>query len=91
LEAGCNQVLLPSSASIAPISLRVNPDMWSHDSSVYLTGLKEKTSFCVSIIAQAPAVYRRAAQDAARNIQICGVDCHIGPQLTRRHAVIGRS
>lgn len=62
----------------APISLRVNPDVDAMTHPYISTGLKEN-KFGIDI-AQAPAVYRRAAQ--MPNIQICGVDCHIGSQLT---------
>jgi diaminopimelate decarboxylase len=62
----------------APISLRVNPDVDAMTHPYISTGLKEN-KFGIDI-AQAPAVYRRAAQ--MPNIQICGVDCHIGGQLT---------
>ena len=62
----------------APISLRVNPDVDAMTHPYISTGLKEN-KFGIDI-AQAPDVYRRAAQ--MPNIRICGVDCHIGSQLT---------
>lgn len=62
----------------APISLRVNPDVDAMTHPYISTGLKEN-KFGIDI-AKAPEVYRRAAQLA--NIEICGVDCHIGSQLT---------
>lgn len=62
----------------APISLRVNPDVDAMTHPYISTGLKEN-KFGIDI-AQAPDVYRRAAQ--LPNIRICGVDCHIGSQLT---------
>ena len=62
----------------APISLRVNPDVDAKTHPYISTGLKEN-KFGIDI-AQAPAVYRRAAE--LSHIDICGVDCHIGSQLT---------
>lgn len=62
----------------AAISLRVNPDVDARTHPYISTGLKEN-KFGIDI-AQAPAVYRRAAEMA--NIRITGVDCHIGSQLT---------
>ncbi|HCA23084.1 MAG TPA: diaminopimelate decarboxylase [Pseudomonas sp.] len=62
----------------APISLRVNPDVDAKTHPYISTGLKEN-KFGIDI-AQALAVYRRAAE--LSHIDICGVDCHIGSQLT---------
>ncbi|MFN3581497.1 MAG: diaminopimelate decarboxylase [Pseudomonas sp.] len=62
----------------APISLRVNPDVDAMTHPYISTGLKEN-KFGIDI-ASAPQVYRRAAE--LPNIEICGVDCHIGSQLT---------
>ncbi|MBF77648.1 MAG: diaminopimelate decarboxylase [Pseudomonadales bacterium] len=62
----------------APVSLRVNPDVDAKTHPYISTGLKEN-KFGIDI-AQAPAVYRRAAE--LSHIDICGVDCHIGSQLT---------
>ena len=62
----------------APISLRVNPDVDAKTHPYISTGLKEN-KFGIDI-AHAPAVYRRAAE--LSHIDICGVDCHIGSQLT---------
>ncbi|MGM8936433.1 diaminopimelate decarboxylase [Pseudomonas neustonica] len=62
----------------APISLRVNPDVDAKTHPYISTGLKEN-KFGIDI-ANAPAVYRRAAE--LSHIDICGVDCHIGSQLT---------
>ncbi|WP_439290979.1 diaminopimelate decarboxylase [Lonepinella koalarum] len=65
-------------AKIAPISLRVNPDVDAHTHPYISTGLKEN-KFGVSV-AQARDVYRQASQLA--HIQVVGMDCHIGSQLT---------
>lgn len=63
---------------IAPISLRVNPDVDAGTHPYISTGLKEN-KFGVDI-QQAPEIYHQAA--AMENITIHGVDCHIGSQLT---------
>lgn len=63
---------------IAPISLRVNPDVDAHTHPYISTGLKEN-KFGVSV-EQAREVYRLASQ--LPHIHISGMDCHIGSQLT---------
>ena len=63
---------------IAPISLRVNPDVDAHTHPYISTGLKEN-KFGVSV-EQAREVYKVAA--TLSNIEIVGMDCHIGSQLT---------
>ena len=63
---------------IAPISLRVNPDVDAHTHPYISTGLKEN-KFGVSV-EQAREVYKLAT--ALPNIKIVGMDCHIGSQLT---------
>ena len=62
----------------APISLRVNPDVDAGTHPYISTGLKEN-KFGIAI-ETAPEVYLRAAQ--MPHIEIVGVDCHIGSQLT---------
>ncbi|WNO09000.1 diaminopimelate decarboxylase [Teredinibacter sp. KSP-S5-2] len=62
----------------ARISIRVNPDVDANTHPYISTGLKEN-KFGVDIT-QAPEVYRRAAQ--LPNLNVVGVDCHIGSQLT---------
>lgn len=62
----------------APISLRVNPDVDAGTHPYISTGLKEN-KFGIDI-ATAEDVYIRAAQ--LPNLEIVGVDCHIGSQLT---------
>ena len=62
----------------APISLRFNPDVDAGTHPYISTGLKEN-KFGIAI-SDAEAVYARAA--ALPNLQILGVDCHIGSQLT---------
>ena len=63
---------------IAPISLRVNPDVDAGTHPYISTGLKEN-KFGISI-EQAPELYQHATTLSHINIQ--GVDCHIGSQLT---------
>ncbi|OEO27544.1 diaminopimelate decarboxylase [Pseudomonas marincola] len=62
----------------APVSLRVNPDVDAGTHPYISTGLKEN-KFGIAI-SEAEAVYARAAE--LENLQIIGVDCHIGSQLT---------
>lgn len=63
---------------IAPVSLRVNPDVDAKTHPYISTGLREN-KFGVAY-GEALALYRRAA--ALRNLRITGMDCHIGSQLT---------
>ena len=62
----------------APVSLRVNPDVDPRTHPYIATGLKE-SKFGIDV-ADALAVYRRAAD--LPNLEVVGVDCHIGSQLT---------
>lgn len=64
---------------VAPISIRVNPDVDAETHPYISTGLKEN-KFGIDINL-APAVYQQAA--AMANLQVIGVDCHIGSQLTK--------
>lgn len=63
---------------VAKISLRVNPDVDAKTHPYISTGLKEN-KFGIAID-DALDTYRVAA--ALENIEITGVDCHIGSQLT---------
>ncbi|HSG60728.1 MAG TPA: diaminopimelate decarboxylase [Pseudomonadales bacterium] len=63
---------------VAPISVRVNPDVDAKTHPYISTGLKQN-KFGINI-EEAPAIYRRAA--TMDNIRVVGVDCHIGSQLT---------
>lgn len=63
---------------VAPVSLRVNPDVDAKTHPYISTGLKEN-KFGIDIN-KAPEVYARAAE--MDHIRIAGVDCHIGSQLT---------
>ncbi|MFT7235810.1 MAG: diaminopimelate decarboxylase [Methylophagaceae bacterium] len=62
----------------APISIRVNPDVDAQTHPYISTGLKEN-KFGIAI-EDAEKVYLQASK--LSNIQIIGVDCHIGSQLT---------
>jgi diaminopimelate decarboxylase len=62
----------------APISLRVNPDVDAGTHPYISTGLREN-KFGIAHD-DALAVYRRAA--ALPNLEIVGIDCHIGSQIT---------
>jgi len=63
---------------IAPVSLRVNPDVDARTHPYIATGLKEN-KFGIDIQAAEP-VYRRVAD--LPNLRVTGIDCHIGSQLT---------
>ena len=62
----------------APVSLRVNPDVDARTHPYISTGLKEN-KFGI-LMEMALATYRRAAE--LPNLEVQGVDCHIGSQLT---------
>ncbi|WP_435979765.1 diaminopimelate decarboxylase [Psychrobacter sp. DM4] len=62
----------------APVSLRVNPDVDANTHPYISTGLKDN-KFGVAHD-KAVAVYEQAA--AMSHIDITGIDCHIGSQLT---------
>ncbi|KYC27223.1 diaminopimelate decarboxylase [Pseudomonas shirazica] len=72
------QVVAAEMGKVAPVSLRVNPDVDAGTHPYISTGLKEN-KFGVAI-ADAEAIYVRAAQ--LPNLEVVGVDCHIGSQLT---------
>ena len=62
----------------APVSIRVNPDVNANTHPYISTGLKED-KFGIDIN-NAMAVYQRAS--LMDNINLIGIDCHIGSQLT---------
>jgi len=64
--------------TVAPVSLRVNPDVDAHTHPYISTGLKEN-KFGIAI-EEAPDVYQLAKQ--WDSLEIVGVDCHIGSQIT---------
>jgi diaminopimelate decarboxylase len=63
----------------APISLRVNPDVDAQTHPYIATGLK-KNKFGIPV-AHARDEYRYAA--ASAHLEVVGIDCHIGSQLTK--------
>ena len=63
---------------LAPVSLRINPDVDAGTHPYISTGLKENKFGIDSD--DALQVYHRAA--ALENIEVVGIDCHIGSQLT---------
>ena len=63
---------------IAPVSFRVNPDVDAKTHPYISTGLKEN-KFGIAF-EQAEQVYLQARQ--LEHIDIIGIDCHIGSQLT---------
>ncbi len=62
----------------APIALRANPDVDPHTHEYVSTGSREN-KFGIALD-QLPGVYERAAK--MRNIEIVGVQMHIGSQIT---------
>lgn len=62
----------------APVSLRVNPDVDAKTHPYISTGLKSN-KFGVAFD-DARATYRAAA--AMKNLDVIGIDCHIGSQIT---------
>lgn len=62
----------------APVSLRINPDVDARTHPYISTGLREN-KFGIAM-EQALETYRYAAQ--LPNLDVLGVDCHIGSQLT---------
>jgi len=63
----------------APVSLRVNPDVDAKTHPYISTGLK-KNKFGIDIN-EAEQVYLQAAR--LPNIEVVGIDCHIGSQLSQ--------
>ncbi|NYT75974.1 diaminopimelate decarboxylase [Alcaligenaceae bacterium] len=63
---------------VAPVSLRVNPDVDAHTHPYISTGLKEN-KFGIDI-EKAPEAYQLATK--LPGLQIVGLDCHIGSQIT---------
>lgn len=72
------QAVAKSLAKVAPVSFRVNPDVDPMTHAYISTGLA-KNKFGIPI-GEAALLYERAA--SMENIDIKGVSCHIGSQLT---------
>ena len=62
---------------VAPISVRVNPNVDARTHPYISTGLK--TSKFGVPVAEAEAMYQRASADPA--LEVTGIDCHIGSQI----------
>jgi len=62
----------------APVSLRVNPDVDARTHPYISTGLKEN-KFGIAF-GEAVRIYRKA--HALGGLEVVGIDCHIGSQLT---------
>ncbi|MAT91025.1 MAG: diaminopimelate decarboxylase [Halioglobus sp.] len=67
-----------AAGQVAPVSVRVNPDVDARTHPYISTGLREN-KFGVTMD-EALAMYRRAAE--LEHVQVVGMDCHIGSQLT---------
>jgi len=67
-----------SMGKVAPVSLRVNPDVDAKTHPYISTGLKQN-KFGVAYT-EAFGLYRQAA--AMPHLRVTGIDCHIGSQLT---------
>ena len=82
VESESELILLNKTAAetnqMAPVSLRVNPDVDAKTHPYISTGLKEN-KFGIDI-SRAFEVYQQAAK--MDHISVVGVDCHIGSQLT---------
>ena len=63
---------------VAPVSLRINPDVDANTHPYISTGLREN-KFGIAVDS-ALDCYRQAADASA--LQVVGMDCHIGSQLT---------
>jgi diaminopimelate decarboxylase len=70
VAAGCGRV--------APVSIRVNPDVDARTHPYISTGLRDN-KFGIDVD-QALEAYRRAS--ALPHLRVTGIDCHIGSQLT---------
>ncbi|MEO2172914.1 MAG: diaminopimelate decarboxylase [bacterium] len=63
---------------VAPISIRVNPDVDAKTHPYIATGLKQNKFGVSSSVAR--QMYREA--EALPHIKVVGIDCHIGSQIT---------
>ena len=72
------EAVAAGSGHIAPVSIRVNPDVDAQTHPYISTGLRDN-KFGIDVD-QALQVYQRAA--GLPHLQVTGIDCHIGSQLT---------
>jgi diaminopimelate decarboxylase len=70
--------LASAAGRVAPVSLRVNPDVDPRTHPYIATGLREN-KFGIAY-EDAPRLYRKAA--ALPGLRLAGIDCHIGSQIT---------
>lgn len=77
-ELGRLEQIAAENGKVAPISLRVNPDVDARTHPYISTGLKEN-KFGIEF-GDALRLYRRA--QASPHLEVAGIDCHIGSQLT---------
>ena len=78
-ELNCLQAVAADLGVTAPVALRINPDVDPKTHAYISTGLA-KNKFGLPID-QAAAVYAQA--HAMEHIEVVGVSCHIGSQLTQ--------
>ena len=71
-------VIAANRGQVAPVSVRVNPDVDAMSHPYISTGLREN-KFGVDM-ESARALYHRAA--SLPSLRVCGIDCHIGSQIT---------
>lgn len=72
------EAIAAGAGRVAPISLRVNPDVDPKTHPYIATGM-QTSKFGIAIDA-APPLYRHAAK--SEHLRVVGIDCHIGSQLT---------
>ncbi len=77
-ELGVLDQVAGSMGKKAPISLRINPDVDPQTHPYISTGMK-KSKFGIDI-KRSVEQYKRAL--SLKNLEVIGVDCHIGSQLT---------
>lgn len=77
-ELECLNRVAAEMGKVAPVSLRVNPDVDAKTHPYISTGLKQN-KFGVAY-AEALRLYLKAA--AMPHLRLTGIDCHIGSQLT---------
>ena len=77
-ELGRLEQIARAMGKVAPVSLRVNPDVDARTHPYISTGLKEN-KFGVDF-GDALRLYRKA--QASAHLEVVGIDCHIGSQLT---------
>jgi diaminopimelate decarboxylase len=77
-ELECLETVAAETGRMAPVSIRVNPDVDAQTHPYISTGLRDN-KFGVDVDT-ALQVYQRASE--LPHLQVTGIDCHIGSQLT---------